>query len=73
MMFRYVTLFLAGVPSGWAVTFYQLHDLRSIAGCVVASCLFVACAAFARPKRMPEQRLERHLMGLRVVGREGER
>ena len=72
-MFRYVMLFLAGVPVGWAVTFYNLHDHLSVAGCAVASTIFVTCAVYARPQKMPEQRLEKHLMGIRVVGREGER
>jgi hypothetical protein len=55
------------------VCFYSLHDTSAVVGCAVASVLFLVAARNAGPRKAPEQRLERHLMGLRVVGRENER
>jgi hypothetical protein len=72
-MLRFLLVFAAGVPAGWTVCFYSLHDARAVVGCSVASLLFLVTARNAGPRKVPEQRLERHLMGLRVVGREDQR
>jgi translation initiation factor 2 gamma subunit (eIF-2gamma) len=72
-MLRSVMLFFSGVFAGWTFDACLGHDVFLAAVCVSGTVLCAITVVFARPKKMPEQRLERHLMGLRVVGREGER
>lgn len=66
-------MFLAGIPTGWAWTFYSLRDSEAVIYCLATSSLLLIAAWGARPRPLPEQRLERALYGLRVVGREERR
>lgn len=72
-MLRYLLVFAAGVPAGWTVCFYSLHDGMAVVWCAVASVLFLTAALFLSPQKPMEKRLEKSLRGLRVVGREERR
>lgn len=66
-MLRYLLVFAAGAPFGWTVHFYKVGDGMAVLGCLFASFLFLVAATYAKPRRLPEQRLQSHLMGLRLV------
>lgn len=72
-MLRYVLVFLAGIPAGWAMVFVPLTDATSIAGCAAVSALVLIAAWQAPDHSKPEKALEKRLSGLRIVGREEER
>lgn len=72
-MLRFVLVFLAGVPVGWAMIFSSLTDMDAIIACLVASGFTLIAAWNAPDHSKQEKALEKHLGRLRIVGREEER
>lgn len=69
-MIRGVLIFVAGAFAAWAVDGFLLGFNSGWVCLVLAGILL--WATVRRERKGPEQRLEQHLYGLRVVGREEE-
>lgn len=52
-MFRFVLVFLAGVPVGWTWCFWALHDTETVLYGLAASGLFLLSAWGAKEKPAP--------------------